>query len=238
MLLDLIALVLGCLAGFLFGRKQTVGTRSLLFGVHQVFLHPWFVAAAWWKLNGFPCDLRLWVAFFVHDLGYRGKKDMDGAEGETHVELGAKIMAWLFDHDLNHDWWVFDLFDPSRDRKLPSGYQFFGLPVDRSVHTWHDFSLYHSRFYATSAGEHYSRLCVADKLAITLYPRWMYLLLANASGEIQEYMNPNVEKYRSFLAGVRSQREWFDKLVVYLNDWVENAIKEEQEHGTTKTKLG
>lgn len=41
-------------------------------------------------------DPRLWVAFFVHDLGYIGKPNMDGPEGETHPELGAAIMRRLF----------------------------------------------------------------------------------------------------------------------------------------------
>jgi hypothetical protein len=41
-------------------------------------------------------DPRLWVAFFVHDLGYLGKPNMDGPEGETHPEFGARIMRWLF----------------------------------------------------------------------------------------------------------------------------------------------
>jgi hypothetical protein len=73
-----------------------IGTKSVLFGAHCFFLHPWFVAWGWWKLFGFPFDPRLWVAFFVHDLGYIGKPNMDGPEGETHVEFGAGIMARLF----------------------------------------------------------------------------------------------------------------------------------------------
>ena len=80
-----------------------VGTKSVLFGVHCFFLHPIFVAIAWTKLYGFPFDPRIWVAFFVHDLGYWGKPNMDGPEGETHVELGAKIMHFLFDIDCNQD---------------------------------------------------------------------------------------------------------------------------------------
>ena len=74
-----------------------IGTKSVLFGAHCFFLHPWFVAAAWWKLYGFPWDPRLWVAFFVHDIGYLGKPNMDGPEGERHVEVGARIMSFLFD---------------------------------------------------------------------------------------------------------------------------------------------
>jgi len=73
-----------------------VGTKSVLFGVHAVWLHPFFVAWAWWKLFGFSWDVRLWFAFFLHDVGYVGKCDMDGKEGEQHVVIGGRIMGWLF----------------------------------------------------------------------------------------------------------------------------------------------
>lgn len=86
-----------------------VGTRSLLFGYHQVLIHPLIVATAWTKLYGFPRDLRLWVAFFVHDLGYWGKPNMDGPEGEQHVFLGARIMNRLFDRQ-DWEWNNFCLF--------------------------------------------------------------------------------------------------------------------------------
>jgi hypothetical protein len=69
-----------------------VGTKSVLFGAHQFLMHPWFVAWGWWTLYGFPFDPRLWVAFFVHDIGYLGKPNMDGPEGETHPRFGAAIM--------------------------------------------------------------------------------------------------------------------------------------------------
>lgn len=73
-----------------------VGTKSLLFGVHHVLLHPLLLALAWTKLYGFPTDPRVWMAFFVHDLGYWGKQNMDGAGGETHVEWGAQRMRQWF----------------------------------------------------------------------------------------------------------------------------------------------
>ena len=73
-----------------------IGTRSVLFGAHQFLLHPVFLAIAWRRLYGFPWDPRLWAAFFLHDLGYIGSGDMDGPEGERHVELGAHIMRTLF----------------------------------------------------------------------------------------------------------------------------------------------
>ena len=75
---------------------MTIGTKSLLYGAHQFVLHPMFVGLGWWKLYGVPLDPRLWIAFLVHDLGYLGKPNMDGPEGESHPELGAWIMEKLF----------------------------------------------------------------------------------------------------------------------------------------------
>jgi hypothetical protein len=75
---------------------MTIGTRSVLFGVHAFRIHLWFVAAAWVRLFGVPWDIRIWFAFAVHDVGYIGKGDVEGPEGETHVELGARIMGFLF----------------------------------------------------------------------------------------------------------------------------------------------
>lgn len=128
-----------------------VGTKSVLFGAHCFFIHPFFVALAWWQLYGFPFDPRLWLCFFVHDLGYWGKANMDGPEGESHVELGAKVMR-LFGQE------------------------------------WADFCMFHSRFYAKKHSKPYSRLCVADKLAMPLEPYWLYLPRVILSGEVFEYI--------------------------------------------------
>ncbi len=73
-----------------------VGTKSVLFGAHCFVIHPFFVAVAWRRLYGFPWDPRLWAAFFVHDLGYLGKPNMDSIEGEQHVLLAGHIMGFLF----------------------------------------------------------------------------------------------------------------------------------------------
>lgn len=73
-----------------------IGTKSLLFGAHQFLLHPLFLTIAWWKLYGFSIDIRLYVAFLIHDIGYWGKGDMDGIEGESHPKVGARIMGRLF----------------------------------------------------------------------------------------------------------------------------------------------
>jgi hypothetical protein len=73
-----------------------VGTKSLLFGAHQFLIHPYFVAKAWKQLYGPARDPRLWIAFVIHDWGYWGKPNMDGPEGERHVEWAAKVMGKLF----------------------------------------------------------------------------------------------------------------------------------------------
>ena len=129
-----------------------IGTKSILFGAHQFLIHPAFVFLAWWKLYGFPWDPRLWLAFFLHDLGYIGKPNMDGLEGDTHPRWAAARM------------------------------NVFGK-------RWRDLCLYHSRFYAKRDGAKPSRLCFADKLAMPLEPRWLYLPRVIWSGEIDEYMS-------------------------------------------------
>lgn len=83
-----------------------VGTKSVLFGAHCFLIHPVFVALAWWKLYGFPWDPRLWIAFLVHDIGYWGKPNMDGPEGELHPYRGACIMGALF----GRRWFEFTLY--------------------------------------------------------------------------------------------------------------------------------
>lgn len=169
-----------------------IGTRSILYGAHCWILHPWFVAVAWTRLNGFPLDPRLWVAFFTHDLGYWGLPNMDGPEGERHVEWGANLMGRLF--------------GPS----------------------WREFCLYHSRFYAKRDGRPFSRLCVADKLAIVYTPWWLYLPMVRATGEIHEYMDlakmrtaMGEPKYASMnLVTDNGERQWYADVQEYLKRWV------------------
>lgn len=132
---------------------MNIGRRSVIFGVHQFLIHPFFVFLAWWELYGFPRDPRLWIAFFVHDLGHfaYNSKMMDDEEGERHVEWGANLMRRWFGDE------------------------------------WGDLCLYHSRFYARKNDHPISRLCVADKLAMSLEPFWLYLPRVLLSGEIHEY---------------------------------------------------
>lgn len=131
-----------------------MGARSVLYGAHCFFLHPIFVAIAWTELYGFPLDPRLWVAFIVHDWGYLFQwcPNIDGPEGESHPEFGAKIMGFLFGKK------------------------------------WENFSLCHSRSYARKINQPFSRLCVADKLAIATTPAWIYIPMCTWTGELKEYM--------------------------------------------------
>ncbi len=110
------------------------------------------------------CHPLLWLSFFVHDLGYLGKPDMDGDEGERHVELGARILE-------RADW-----------MSRPP------VRAEAGIGPWAGLCLFHSRFYAKLHGRPFSPLCVADKLAIAETPAWLYLPMVRATGEINEYM--------------------------------------------------
>jgi hypothetical protein len=197
-----------------------IGTKSVLYGAHCFLIHPIFVAIAWIKLYGFPFDPRIWIAFFMHDLGYWGKPNMDGPEGETHVELGARIMGFLFDrnrHSLSYyvilKWYI----------------ELVNKPIEAS-YKWQNFTKYHSRFYAKKEGAMPSNLCFADKMAMCIEPDWFYLFRVNLSGEINEYMqmaearNLAGEKKNQFekeKLSTKSQKDWRIAVVSYVKRWVE-----------------
>lgn len=209
-----------------------IGTKSVLYGAHCFFLHPIFVFIAWWKLYGIPYDPRLWVAFFVHDLGYFGKPNMDGPEGETHVELGSKIMS-VFDYRFifKNIHTVYRHYPYYTRLGYKAVFEFKGYVfAKRNTRQWSDFSRYHSRFYAKKDNVNYSKLCVADKLAICLEPFWLYLPRVILSGEIKEYMKlaekratdgEPVNKYESMNLGTGPAKLWFYSVKSYLRRWVE-----------------
>lgn len=68
-----------------------IGTKSLLFGVHQFAIHPWYVHKAWRLLFGRRPRLYELAAIITHDWGYWGCADMDGFEGEMHP---ARMQQW------------------------------------------------------------------------------------------------------------------------------------------------
>jgi hypothetical protein len=195
---------------------MTIGTKSVLYGAHCFVLHPWFVALAWWRLFGFPWDPRLWIAFIVHDLGYVGKPNMDGEEGEFHPVVGARIMSRLFDRRRQVGQWV--SLSP----------EWLGIQPREWFGEWGMFSLLHSRYFAKTLGLQPSRLCVADKLAIALTPAWLYLPLVRATGEIHEYMahakhrivgNERVSEAERARLTSASQGDWYAGVQSYCRRW-------------------
>jgi len=167
-----------------------IGTKSLLFGVHQVLLHPLMVAWAWKKLYGFPWDFRLWVCFIVHDWGYWGAPEMDGPIGDQHPRLGAQIVHKLLDR--NNKW------------------------------DWYNLCIHHSRFLAAKSGNLPSRLCMADKLSVTLEPWWFYLPRAWASGELKEYMNSSKPegKHGHLKLKTDTSKGWYQSFQVSMQKYV------------------
>jgi len=62
-----------------------IGSRSLLFGCHQIFIHPLFTLIGWVRLYGWSSiNLQILLAIFFHDWGYWGCKFMDGYDGSIH----------------------------------------------------------------------------------------------------------------------------------------------------------
>lgn len=162
------------------------GTKSLLFGVHQVFWHPITLCRAWRALYDRRPAWRELICIIIHDWGYWGKPSMDGPEGETHPEWAAKVAGWLFDrpHSFLHD---------------PAGHP--------TASTYANLCLLHSTHYARTVGAPPSDLCWADKQALLYDPWWLYLPRAWLSGELAEYRKLNAEM--GLFPAEKSHREWY-----------------------------
>ena len=69
----------------------TLGTKTLLFGVHQILIHPLMVTLAWAKLyHTFPTWREL-LCIMVHDWGYWGRPNLKNEDGDRHPEFGAEL---------------------------------------------------------------------------------------------------------------------------------------------------
>lgn len=159
---------------------MTVGTKSLLFGVHQFLWHPFTVALAWRR------RYKKWPNFFesltilVHDWGYWGCDNMDGFSGKQHPRAGAYIM-----------------FQLTRSWTAPD-------------YKYHWLALGHSRWMAKGYGMPPSALCNPDKESVLFDPRWFYLLRATLSGEIKEYKSAAIRAHKiSPFATNREWFDWF-----------------------------
>lgn len=51
-------------------RGLTLGTKTLLFGVHQIFIHTIMVTWAWRRLYKSWPNWREFVCICIHDIGY------------------------------------------------------------------------------------------------------------------------------------------------------------------------
>jgi hypothetical protein len=74
---------------------MNVGTKSLLFGVHQFAWHPITLLLAWIELHKKFPSFKMMCAIVIHDWGYWGSPNMDGLEGELHPERSGKIALKL-----------------------------------------------------------------------------------------------------------------------------------------------
>ena len=208
-----------------------IGTKSVLFGAHAFYLHPWFVAWAWWKLYGFPWKPWLWVMFFVHDLGYWGKPNMDGPEGEEHPWLGARFLyrlqaLWILLKQPVFFRKRYALCTDIRWWQLRRRWAHAYLGIKWEEETWGNVSLYHSRFLCKQYGARPSMLCIADKLAICLTPYWLYLPMARATREIHEYRalgkdESATNKYASMNVWSADEKQWYLNVQGYLRKYVE-----------------
>lgn len=166
------------------------GTKSLLFGIHQFIIHPFMVLWAWLIVyRKWPCLYEL-AAIITHDWGYWGCEKMDDDKGENHPQV---MVLW---------WW-----------RQCGGTSIFCWNIAAEIAG-------HSRFHvARHSGCKLSKLFRADKLAVALYPRWIYLLLGSMSGEIHEYMeiaNDREGKYIDLAANNLSKTQWLLKVQAHM----------------------
>lgn len=172
---------------------MTIGTKSVLFGVHQFVWHPYTVARAWRRIYGRWPGWLGWICIVCHDLGYLGCADMDGKEGRMHPVRGAKLAGWLA-------------------YRIASVLNIFKRPCRRKCNAIlheavaHGFTRYHSRELARLEGQDVSPLCQADKLSILFDPPGFYLFRARLSGEVEEYRLRAVAK--GHIAASATQLDW------------------------------
>lgn len=191
-----------------------IGTKSLLFGVHQIFLHPFFVFWGWHKLYGWP-NWKEFVCILFHDWGYWGCGDMDGEEGDQHTLFGAHLARKYFHGGKGA---TFNYF---KNVAIHIEENMF------SIQYYTTLCLYHSRFYSKKFKQQPSRLCWADKLGSALYPPLLWVLLGTLTGEIKEYMGVMKHKDCIQIQGTNP----FEYFRVYRDKVVPSLLKE---HGVIK----
>jgi len=157
-----------------------VGTKSLLYGVHAFWFHPITVVLAWCELYGMPNWKEVLCCFF-HDWGYLGCSNMDGDEGWSHPELGAKIIRRLLKDNEYYELCLYHsrTYTERANEKIDTtGFKL--LP---------------------------SKLCWADKFSVKYDPWFLYVPRAILSGEIHEYRKQAADN--GYVPLSSSHREWY-----------------------------
>ena len=174
-----------------------VGTKSLLFGVHQFLWHPWTVARAWRFIHRrWPRGWE-WLAILVHDWGYWGCADIDGKEGKNHPVWSALLAERVM--------------------------TFFKVPQKRITEIY-ELILLHSQTTSNRVGMRPSALCWPDKYSIVYDPPWWYLFRARLSGELAEYRKNAVDAGQ--VAAFESDRSWYHWLAARnIEKTIHNALR-------------
>ncbi|HTJ62130.1 MAG TPA: hypothetical protein VL333_13145 [Candidatus Saccharimonadales bacterium] len=212
-----------------------IGTKSVLYGAHCFLLHWFFVALGWWKVYGgrrieigsrwrtvtddvgftYRAETRvyaslwhpaLWLAFFVHDLGYLGKPNMDGPEGELHPMLGAKILRWWFGEPWGHFVMYHSRFLAKQHGVRPSAL----CIADKLAIALEPWWFYLPRVNLTGEVKEY---------------------MAKSSA-----MNATGNKYSGMNLTVSSQRAWNRDMCNYIRRWVEEHKDGREDTWTPNTK--
>jgi len=69
-----------------------LGTKSLLFGIHNIVIHPIVVCIAWHRIFNKHPNWKELVCIIIHDWGYWGCATMDGDDGNLHPCWAAGVV--------------------------------------------------------------------------------------------------------------------------------------------------
>lgn len=141
-------------------------------------------------------DPRLWIAFFVHDLGYVGKPNMDGPEGELHPQWGAALMHRWFGEPWFEFVYYHSRFLAKQNRQQPSVL----CLADKLAGAMEPWWLYLPRVNLT--GEIHEYMSKSGRMASSKY-----------NGE-------TVNKYESMQLEMGSQRAWHSSYKSYVRRYV------------------
>jgi hypothetical protein len=185
-----------------------MGTRSVLYGAHCFLFHWFFVAKAWHALYKWHTvrdryvglvslkDPRLWLAFFLHDIGYIGKEKMDDLEGERHPYGGALLMKRMF----GDKWMLFVLYHSRYLAKASGAQPSLLCLADKYSFVLTPRILYLPFVRATGEIDEYMRMDLTRR----------------AAGENRRKISYGDEQV------IRQREElWFTDLKKYMNEWVQ-----------------